>query len=299
LGDSRQPIVKDGILRAMTFTNNKDKVVGVFVQWNCHPEAMGSKNKLLTADFVGATVNKLKKKYGCPVTYVSGAVGGLMAPPDGTLHDAAGKELKEGDFAYSEAYGEASADLAIKAIEAAEPIELTPFIVSAKPLALLSTNQYYRAARALGVLSREATVWAGDAEKFGAPLTDENAAEPMAVETEVAYLKLGELAVAGIPGEIYPELVYGKYPDKAEEGVDFPTAELEPSVVGLLASQKWLMIGLANDEIGYIIPRRQWDNAPPYAYGKPRGQYGEINSCGADVAPLIMQALQRRIAEAK
>ena len=37
-------------------------------------------------------------------------------------------------------------------------------------------------------------------------------------------LRLGELEVAAIPGEIYPELVLGKVVDPAEKGADFPDA---------------------------------------------------------------------------
>lgn len=298
LGDSRKPDVRDGVLRALKFTNSEGKLLGIFVQWNCHPEALGSKNKLLTADFVWATVERLKKQHACPVMYVSGAVGGLMAPPDHRVKDANGKELEEGDFEYARVYGEAVADLTSKAVESAEPITLTPFKVSAKTIGVLVNNPYYRAARALGVVQRSGKVWTGDPEKPGDQITVANANERTAVETEVGYVKLGQLDLAAIPGEIYPELIYGKYPEKAEDGVDFPKAELEPALVDILPSKKWMMVGLANDEIGYIIPLRQWDNVPPYAYGRKTSQYGEINSCGSDVAPIIMQALKRRVAEA-
>ncbi len=115
--------------------------------------------------------------------------------------------------------------------------------------------------------------------------------------TEVGYLRLGQLHVAAIPGEIYPELVYGQFPAAAEPGVDYPQAPLEPTIEKLLPGKRVLILGLANDEIGYIIPRRQWDWWPPYAYGRSRSQYGEINSCGPDVARVIMQALQRRVRE--
>jgi hypothetical protein len=298
LGDSRQPYVKDGVLRVLKFTR-EGQLAGLFVQWNCHPECLGSKNKELTSDFVGPMVEAIRKQHDCPVMYVSGAVGGLMAPPDGVIKDQEGKELLEGDFAYATAYGEASAALAAKAVEAATPIELTPFQVSAKPVSVLVSNAYYRTAQSLGVVQRDALVWQGNLEKRGEKLTAANATADMAVETEIGYLQLGELSLAAIPGEIYPELVYGKYPAKAEEGVDFPDAPLEPSVVEMLPSKKWMLIGLANDEIGYIIPRRQWDNIAPFAYGRTKGQYGEINSCGSDVAPLVMEALKRRVKDAE
>ena len=56
-----------------------------------------------------------------------------------------------------------------------------------------------------------------------------------------------------------------------------------------------MQFGLANDEISFIIPRRQWDSVAPYAYGRDKSQYGEINSCSPEVAPIIMQALKLRV----
>jgi len=74
-------------------------------------------------------------------------------------------------------------------------------------------------------------------------------------------------------------------------------SDIEPTVESILPGKKWLLFGLANDEIGYIIPRRQWDSAPPFAYGRKVSQYGEINSCSPEVAPIIMQALKLRVAD--
>jgi hypothetical protein len=106
------------------------------------------------------------------------------------------------------------------------------------------------------------------------------------------------LHIACIPGELYPELVYGKHQEPVEANVDYPKAELEKSVSQILPSEKWLLFGLANDEIGYIIPKRQWDESGPFAF-HGRKQYGEINSCGPDVAPIIMRALENRVREAQ
>jgi len=273
--------------------------LGILVQWNCHPEAMGSKNTQVTADFCAATVETLKKKYACPVAYFTGPVGGLMAPPDGILKDAQGRELKEGQWEYASKYGQRVADLAAKAIDAAEPIELGPIVVSAAPLAIPLQNPYYKAARVAGVLQREARVWTGDAEQPGPVATLADTLKTQAVVTEVAYLRLGELHLACIPGEIYPELIYGKFQDPVEAGADYPDAPLEKPLVEILPGKKVLLIGLANDEIGYIIPRRQWDQAAPFCYGRRTSQYGEINSCGPQVAPLLMNAFQRRVRAAR
>jgi hypothetical protein len=300
LGDSRQPIVKDGVLRVLRFDSVRRSGTprGILVQWNCHPEALGSRNQLVTADFPWATVESLKKKYNCPIVYMSGAVGGLMAPPrDGRIRNTGGDELKEVDYEYARVYGEEVATLASKAVDAAQPIELAPFAVAARPIAVPLTNVLYRAARVAGVLQREGLVWTGDFENPGEPIIGDNADQPTAVQSEVAYLRLGELHVACIPGEIYPELVYGKFQEPVDPNADFPDAPLEPSVASLMPGPKWMLFGLANDEVGYIIPKRQWDKAPPYAYGREQPQYGEINSCGPDVAPVLMEALKRRVAE--
>jgi hypothetical protein len=263
---------------------------GIIVQWNCHPEAMGSKNTLITADFPWATIHRLQEKFSCPVAYFTGAVGGLMAPPDGVIRDARGNGLEEGDFEYARCYGEAVAELAARAASDTQPISLVPFRVASRPLAIPVRNSLYRTASLFGIVRRPKTTWTGDPRSVAPP---ERPVVPndLAIITEIAYLRLGELSVAAIPGELYPELVYGKFQEPAEPNVDFPDAPLEKSIVQLLPDDRWLLLGLANDEIGYIIPRRQWDESPPFAYGRDKAQYGEVNSCGPEVAPILMQAL--------
>ncbi len=302
LGDSRLPRVYDDVLRVLKFraADNSQKLLGALVQWNCHPEAMGRRNTELTADFVYYTVKDLETKLAAPVAYFSGAVGGLMAPPDGKFLDESGAVLLEGDFRYTEAYGLAVAKLAEQALANTRPIRLTDeagFVVSAKPVTVPLINPLYRLAKTLGVLRRAGRVWTGDFEQLGELREQEVKDEPSAVETEVAYLRLGELHVACIPGELYPELVYGKFQEPAEPGVDYPNAPLEEPIAKILPGEKMLIFGLANDEIGYLIPKRQWDQLPPYAYGRARSQYGEVNSVGPDAAPIVMQALRNRVNE--
>jgi hypothetical protein len=222
-----------------------------------------------------------------------------MSNPSGRIFDDAGKELPDGNFEYARRYGEAVAQLANAALTGARPLSLAPFRVSAKTIAVPVQNSLYRAASAIGVMKRDAFLWTGDFQSLGDPMTPEAGAPESAVESEVAYLRLGDLHVACIPGEIYPELVYGKFQDPVEPNADFPDAPLEPTIAGLMPSDKWLLVGLANDELGYIIPKRQWDKSSPYAYGKDGGQYGEVNSCSPEVAPIIMQALKLRIEESR
>lgn len=300
LRDSREPYIFDPTIRVLKFAGEKDgKLTGILVQWNCHPETMGGDNKSITADFIGTTVDVLKKKYGVPVSYFTGPVGGLMAPPRDTLKSETGEGMREGDFAFCKRYGEVVADLAAKAIDRAEPIQLDGFVVSTKPIAVPLENPMFKAARMLGVLKRKGLVWKGDPEVLGEDLSPKNARTAEgAAETEVAYVKLGELHIACIPGEIYPENVYAKVQDPVDPGADYPDAPPEPAIVETLPGKKILIIGLANDEIGYIVPKRQWDRVKPFAYGRQKDQYGEENSMGSEAAPVLYEALKRRVAEA-
>ena len=124
--------------------------------------------------------------------------------------------------------------------------------------------------------------WNGDPTQGGAARCrsrQDNA--KLCIRTEVGWLKLGDLEIAAIPGEIYPELVLGKVQDPPDQGADFPDAPIEPGIYAQLKGPHRMMIGLANDEIGYILPKRQWDAKAPYCYGRKKAQYGEENSLGA------------------
>lgn len=299
LRDSRQPKVYDGILRALKFMPAEgDKPLGVVVQWNCHPECLGGSNPHISADFPYATIQRVQEEYDCPVVFITGAVGGLMAPPrENRIANDKGEYPGEGTFEFTELYGFAVGDLANEALKQASPIELTPFTVSAKPISVPLENKLYQTARMMGLMKRDGRVWTGDSEELGELLSKKNAKKDPALETEVAYVRLGELGVACIPGELYPELVYGNIQEPVDPGADFPDAPLEPSVVEILPEERFLLIGLANDEIGYIIPLRQWDVVEPFAYGLDSDQYGEENSVGSQAAPLVMEALRKRVAE--
>ncbi|MBX7167886.1 MAG: neutral/alkaline non-lysosomal ceramidase N-terminal domain-containing protein [Pirellulales bacterium] len=298
LRDSREPYVFDPVLRAIKFTReDNQQLQGVLIQWNCHPESMGSENQSITADFIWATVAQVKEKLACPVAYFTGAVGGLMAPPRGKIPNAQGEFPPEGDFEFCELYGKAVGQLALKALEATEPVNLSPLQVAAKPISIPLENKLYQVARMLGIMKRNGVRWTGNSEDVGEELPRGVKDVQGAAVTEVAVIRLGDVHVACIPGELYPELIYGKYQDPVDPAADFPEAPLEQTIVGILPSDKWLLFGLANDEIGYIVPKRQWDVVAPFCYGRTEAQYGEENSIGAEAAPLVMDALARRMAE--
>ncbi len=295
LHDGRLPYVLHDELVALQFLEpGTTKSVGLVVQWNCHPETLDSKNTLVSADFVGFTVKHLQTRYQCPVVYLTGTVGGLMTSLHVEVKDDMGVSLKDGTFAKTSRYGALVGKLADKALTAARPARLTPLEVRHRQVFLPMDNELYGLGWTLGVLDRPAYLWADDPFK-AEPVKGETGKKRVCIRTEVAYLRFGDLEAACIPGEIYPELVLDKVQDPADPGADFPNASIEPGLYKQLKAPHKMLIGLANDEIGYILPKRQWDVRPPYCYGRKKAQYGESNSLGPDTAPILCRTFQELV----
>jgi hypothetical protein len=296
--DGRLPELKHDDMVAIRFDAPDAKTgsapLGLLVQWNCHPEILDDKNTEVSADHVGYTVKHLADKYKCPVAYFTGTVGGLMTSLRVPLKDKNGNEMKDGTFEKCEAFGVAVGKLGEKAVESAVTAKLVPFTVRTKAVLTPVDNGLYRVAWQMGVFKRPLYVWEGNSYpaefKEGKDVT-----KPVALKTEVGYLKLGELEVAAIPGEIYPELVLDKIQEPVDPGADFPNAPKEPAVYTQMKAKHKMLIGLANDEIGYIIPKRQWDEQKPFCYGRKDAQYGEVNSCGPDVAMALCAAFKELV----
>jgi len=292
LHDARLPVVKHDDIVTLHFLGADGTALGILVQWNCHPETLDSKNTEVTADFVGETVKYLQAKHQCPIAYFTGTVGGLMTSLHVEVRDDAGALLKDGTFEKARGYGVAVGKLADRAIAAGVPADLTPFTVSTKTLLMPVENNLYRIGKQAGVLKRAMYLLDGAPANPAKWIESADASKPVGVKTEVGYLRLGELEVAALPGEIYPELVLGKVPDPAEPGADYPDAPVEPSIYGQLTAKHKMLIGLANDQLGYFIPKRQWDDKPPYCYGRKSSQYGEVNSVGPNAAATVCESFR-------
>lgn len=300
LHDGRIPIVLHDDLVVLRIEDAKtNKTTGLVVQWNCHPETLGSGNPLVSTDYVGYTIKHLQEKYACPVVYITGTVGGLLTSLHVEIKNEKGESLRDGTYEKTARYGELLAQATIKALSAEKPVRLTPVVARRKEIFMPLTNRGFVVARQFGVLERETYLWKNAPEQPVLVKEIDDPKKAYGMRTEVGYLGLGELDVACIPGEIYPELVLGKVVEKAVPGADHPDAPIEPAIYDQLRGKYRMIIGLANDEIGYIIPKRQWDEKPPYAYDTPKPQYGEVNSLGVDTAPLLCEAFKELMASRK
>jgi hypothetical protein len=123
------------------------------------------------------------------------------------------------------------------------------------------------------------------------------------VETEASLVRIGPVKILGIPGELFPELAIGGYQGEHAYGYPLvrPTNKNPPALLRapkgpylrerMDAKHGWI-VGLANDELGYIIPEYDFKATPTRSMTpKPEGtHYEETNSTGKRVAPILLKA---------
>jgi len=281
--DGRLPRVIDDTLVAMLVTSDDGTTLGTIVNWSSHPEALGGSNTVITSDFPHFLRARMEARLGGTCLFVVGSIGGLMTPLGLKLGGPDGREIAKDSFELARAVGERAADAALEALKAGRPSGSAALEHRRATVFVPLENRLFRLATFLGVLEREVYSSGKRATSvFGDDLM-----------TEVGYLRLGDAEVLLVPAEIYPELVLGGIQDPQDPGADFPGAPRERALFTLLRSEYKLVFGLAGDEIGYVIPRSQWDAKKPFAYGLAEDQYGEINSVGPSAAARLAEAFER------
>jgi hypothetical protein len=279
--DGRLPEVVDDEMVVLQAVAGDDRTLGTVVSWSSHPEALGGENTRITADFPHYLNRRLEETLGGTAVFLVGSIGGLMTPLGLELIDGAGRPIPPDSFALARAVGERAARAAIEALRTSgQPSRSTTVEYRSTRVFLPLENRLFRLATVLGVLDRAVY---SDGEFATATFGDD-------LQTEIGLLRIGDVEALCVPGEIYPELVIGRIQDPQDPGADLPDAPREPPLEGMLTSEYRLVIGLANDEIGYILPRSQWDTEAPFAYGRKEPQYGEINSVGPSAAPILAEA---------
>ncbi len=292
--DTRDPIVMDPglrMIRAIDACN--DTTLGVFVTWGNHAETLWSDNLLITSDFPNYLRMYLEKGVydgdslvqpglGGTTVYAPGAIGGLMTtrgsqPVPDPFRDTT---YVKPSFDKARAEGQKLAMLVLDALAHPDtlPAKLS-LALRAKTIKLPVDNKMFRLGAFLGVLDFGMNGW-------------------FKKQSEVAAFTLGPVSVLAVPGEIYPEIINGGVEAPAGQDYDIQPVETPP-LRELMPGKYKFVLGLANDEIGYIIPKSQWDEKAPFTYGRKKAPYGEENSMGPETAPLLYKDLSDILKELK
>ena len=279
--DSRPPVVLDDELHVLTFTGRDGKRIATFINWASHPEALGSKNTEITADWPNFLFDEIESKAGGVAVFINGAIGGMMSPLGATFNDpATGQPPASDTFRFAEVVGRA---IGVAALEMnSRAVAFTPQSIDYREtlVDVPTTSRNFLQASAAGLFKGRKPMREGQGTQAPVGLLAIRAGGITFIE------------IACVPGELYPELSVGAI--TRDPNADFPDAPDEPSIKGeILRAPFRIVLGLANDEIGYIIPKTQWDTQPPFTFGAKKAWYGEINSPGPDTATVLLNALRR------
>jgi hypothetical protein len=280
--------------------------IATLVNWSDHPETLNRKNTEVTADYPGWICRSLEQRYGGTALFFNAAVGKVstLGSQVALLDPETGKVAEDGAWRKPELLGTLIGRLAEDALAHAETISPDALVIRSSSFFLPLDNDRFRIAVAAGIFADRRPLYTS-----GKP--DPSVAERTAGEqkvrtangrdlmTEIDYLELkasGRLLAefVTIPGEAFPEVVEGgitRYP-----GADFPDAPIETPVRQLLRSPYKFVLGLGNDELGYLIPKAEWDERPPWLNNSPQAFYGEINSAGPGTAAAVIRVLTEVVA---
>lgn len=285
--DSRRPIVLDpGIRLLQAIDTQADTTLGTLFAWANHPETLWSGNLMLSSDFPHYLREAMEKGVfagdslamagvGGTCIYLNGAIGGLMttSPSFGIKDPFRDTTYTEPSFPKARAQGERLALLGLKALQDTTVVEIAEGAITlrAKTFKIPLANNLYRLAATLGVIDRGFSGF-------------------LKLRTEVACWTLGPAAFLHQPGELYPEILNGGV--VTPQGSDYSIPPVEtPPLRNFMPGEFKFVVGLSNDMIGYIIPKSEWDDKPPYLYDAEESPYGEINSVGPETGPRLYQAM--------
>ena len=297
--DKRKPIVIDQDIRALLFSRPDGSTIGTLVNFGIHVELAWDQNLELTSDIAGYLRKGLsegiyydnellKPGLGGTTLWLTGNIGGLMTsgPTDAIYDSFLKKTITEAGHPKARAFGYSLASSVIDAFNE------NSFVANPEPTISFSSLEVE-----LGIdnfmLSLGTLLGVVDSNPHFHLM-------PPFIRylSEVAFIQLGDATITGIPGELYPEIAVGGIENP--KGADFTIAPQEiPHLRGQLPGKLNLMVNLANDAIGYIIPKSEWDKDAPWIYDENEETYGEVVSLGPNTAPIIHQAVIDLLEESK
>lgn len=295
--DTRGPqVIDDGIRATVVREAEGPRVLGTLLNFGNHVELLWNKNLQLTADIAGYARRGVsdgllydgalyKPGLGGITLWLTGNIGGLITtgPEDGVLDVRSGEQILTPSFEKARAQGYVIAEAVLDTVTGGgfAPVAAPRIRVHQRSLEVPVANRPLVFGARIGVLDR-------DVRRVFSPQTD----------TEVALVEIGDVWIVCVPGELYPEIAVGGIVNP--EGADYEMEPVEvPPLRSAMAGKVNLMVNLANDALGYIIPKSEWDARRPYLYGADEDTYGEIVSAGPDTARLVHGALMELFAEAK
>ena len=253
--------------------------VATVVHFASHPITVPTLNAAISCDWVHpmrtaiesgfATADTEMRAVGGTCLYFNGALGGRLTPR--RERSELGLDEPDPAFQRARAYGRTLALRVADVLTNATDVgHVHTLEVNAQRVDVALDNPLLRVGADIGAIKRP--VVAGRAI------------------SEVAVVRVGPIELFAIPGMAFPEMTWAGPPTEIVPGADLPNASREQPLEELARGDIFVPVGLANDMLGYLIPKRQWDAIPPFISDEP--PYGELVSAGPDAAATIVNAFR-------
>lgn len=176
--NKREPALIDRTVTALALDRPDGTPVATLVHFACHPEVLGSKNRLISADFPAGTIAAVESgRPGAVGVYLNGALGGMVTGAQ-AAHT----------FEEAERIGREVGRVALEALDPGTdlPAEVD-LAVARRPIRVPIQNRLYLFLDAFGMFG---------GRPFDAGHTP----------SEVGALRVGPLLLLGAPGEVLPRV---------------------------------------------------------------------------------------------
>jgi hypothetical protein len=281
MANGRDPGLVYPDLIVMRFEHKK-KTIATVLSFAGHPEVLDGApyNYLISADYIAYVYEYIEDRLGGVAVFLNGALGGMITPDvDGVFDglETPGLPVNR-TFEMAEEIGTRLASAAIEALEDAEVCKNTNIVLKKTTIDIPLENDDFRLLGSQpfpAILVRDMYT-DGELDTSAMDISDWFGLPPSTVmlplgedmRTELNVVKIGYIEMVTVPGELLPKLGH----------------QLTET---MMTGKYNIIIGLGNDELGYIIPFEDWDPT----------KYEESMSVGRETGPIILDALQALIEE--
>ena len=221
----------------LSFYNAKKELLGTIGQWNAHPTILQGNNNYITAGYIGTYRKYMEEKHAGVHVFMNGILGGVFAKKEFIASknpfyfegaDIYDTDVREDEYLKMVGVGYQLYKAASNALSMKAIVETESINLETFEFSTKNKNILFKLALRTDVLEDR-----GHSSKI--------------IESKFYHLKIGSQSLLFVPGEITPEAYL----------------ELEAQ----MDLERTLPIGIANDWLGYILTREQWDDSE-YSYFK-------------------------------
>ena len=270
--DKREPVILHDTLTRIKFVPDDGSTETWLMNFGAHPNTLGGSNNDCSADYpywLRKTINDTKK---VNVMFAVSAIGAV--DPGDFCEDKPERTRIQGET------------LAKAALEISNDRELKPEIT-------VLCQKYY-APVDNGLLALMVTSGACSAQRYPCDRGDLG----IALQTEITYIKIDDLQILLLPGEPFPEVVYGGAVS-AEESATGKGPEINPpALVDVVGDKDLVVFCVTNDMTGYCVVPNDYilhETQPYIEQGtdvKGRRHYHETNSLGYLTNEVIVEVVK-------